>query len=93
MSEQLNHTEKAYFEDLEFQKANQEEVKGPQVSKAVKFKKTNGYSLTMSKLMTKYNCSTIEQYREVRKENKKKKPVAATKSPAAAPNKQQQKKK
>jgi hypothetical protein len=31
------------------------------------FRKEHGYSRTMSKLMNKYNCSTVEEYRKIRK--------------------------
>jgi len=40
------------------------------VSNAVKFKLKHGYSKTMGKLMKKYNCNTVEEYRLVRKLNR-----------------------
>ena len=40
------------------------------VSSAIKFKLKHGYSKTMGKLMKKYNCKTIEEYRNVRKLNR-----------------------
>jgi len=45
--------------------------KVPKKSKGKLFKEAYGYSKTMKRLMQKYHCSSIEQYREVRKRNKK----------------------
>ena len=90
----LSHQEKLYRENEEYNKKNQDEVK-IKVDKAAKFRKENGYSLTMSKLMAKYGCKTVEEYRIVRKENKAKL-KKAPKAPKAAPvpvNDQQQKRK
>lgn len=36
------------------------------------FKRIHGYSRTMAKLMRKNNCSTVEEYRQVRKKNRRK---------------------
>ena len=62
----------------------QSEVKRPQESKAEAFRKKHGYSLTMSKLMEKYGCRTLEEYRKLRQENRKK---AQSSRPEKAPKK------
>jgi AmiR/NasT family two-component response regulator len=53
----------------------------PKAEKAKKFRQAFGYSLTMSKLMKKYDCSSPEAYRKIRNKNKKSRhrPVAAKK--------------
>ena len=38
---------------------------------AESFRRKNGYSITFGKLMAKYNCSTPDEYRSLRKVNKK----------------------
>jgi len=43
------------------------------VGPAVVFKLKHGYSKTMSKLMKKYNCKSVEEYRIIRKRNRKSK--------------------
>ena len=69
----LSHTEKMYLENEEFNKKNQEEVIIPKAPnwKAIAFRKENGYSRTMGKLMEKYNCKTVEEYRVIRKKHQK----------------------
>lgn len=39
--------------------------------KAENFRKATGYSLTMSKLMKKWNCTTPDEWRVLRKKHKK----------------------
>lgn len=52
------------------------------------FKLSYGYSRTMHNLMRKHNCSTIEEYREIRKTNRKKKvKVKVVKPEVKAPQK------
>ena len=63
-----SHAEKVWEEEQEFLKNNQEEVI-IKVDKAKKFRSENGYSLTMSKLMEKWGCKTVEEYREVRRKH------------------------
>lgn len=36
-------------------------------SKGQLFKEKYGYSKTMKRLMKKYNCSTVQEYRKIRK--------------------------
>jgi hypothetical protein len=67
---QLSHTEKLYLENEEFNKNNQEEVE-VKVDKAAKFRKENGYSITMDKLMKKWNCESVEAYRALRRKHQK----------------------
>ena len=82
----LSHAEKLYLENEEYNKKNQDrvEVKG---NKAEAFKKKHGYSLTMSKLMEKYGCKTIEDYRLKRKEVKAAQPkkTKTVKAPKVVP--------
>jgi hypothetical protein len=66
----ISFTERNYLENEEFNKKNQDEVI-IKVSKAVVFKKAHGYSLTFSKLMKKWNCSTPDAWRELRRQHKK----------------------
>jgi Mor family transcriptional regulator len=40
-------------------------------NKANLFREKHGYSLTMDKLLKKYKCKTVDEYRVIRKENKK----------------------
>lgn len=37
----------------------------------IEFKEKHGYSITTSKLMKKYNCNTLQEYRVIRKKNKR----------------------
>jgi len=76
---------------------SQEFFETPKVDKAQLFKKNHGRSQTMDKLMKKYGCKTVEEYRAVRKENKKaikaaEQPKAPKKSSAPAPSLQKKKK-
>ena len=51
---------------------NQEENPNkPKPEKAKNFRKTHGYSLTMSKLMKKWNCASIDAWRTLRNKHKK----------------------
>lgn len=45
--------------------------KTPKKSNGKIFKETMGYSKSMKRLMQKYHCTTVEQYRLIRKKNKK----------------------
>lgn len=66
---QESFTEKVWREEQEFLKNNQEEVV-KKVDKAAAHRKEHGFSRTMAKLMEKYDCKTVEEYRVVRKANK-----------------------
>ena len=81
---ELSYTEQEYLKEQEFLKNNQEEVL-IKVSKAKTFKIANGYSLTMSKLMAKWNCSTPDDYRRVRTKHRKENYVGPRKVKKIAP--------
>jgi hypothetical protein len=69
---QLSATEKRYLENEEFNKLNVDEVPvEKKKSKAEVFRKANGFSLTMSKLMIKWKCATVDAYRAIRRQHKK----------------------
>ena len=66
----------------------------PRESKAEAFRKKHGYSLTMSKLMDRYGCRSLEEYRALRKDNRKKAQASRPeKAPKKAPAPPPQKKK
>jgi hypothetical protein len=59
------------------------------------FEKPKKLSATMLKLMKKYNCSTADEYRAIRKERKKAAKASVqpkAKAPAPAPTPQKKKK-
>jgi hypothetical protein len=57
--------------ETEIQHSQEEVAQKPKAEKAKKFRKEFGYSLTMSKLMKKWNCQTPEAYRKLRNKHKK----------------------
>lgn len=67
---EITTSEKEYLKEQDFLSKNVEEII-IKVKKADIFRKANGFSLTMSKLMAKWNCSTPEDYRRVRAKHKK----------------------
>ena len=69
---QLNQDEKDFLKEEEYLK-NNKDVVAPKISKAVEFRKDKGYSITFSKLMIKWNCSTPEEYRAIRSKHRKEK--------------------
>jgi hypothetical protein len=74
----------------------QTDIKKPRENKAKAFQEKHGYSLTMSRLMEKYGCRTLEEYRAMRKENRKKakasKPEKVVKKAPTPPPSQKKKK-
>jgi hypothetical protein len=65
-----------------------------QINKAQLFRKKYGHSQTMDKLMKKYKCKTVDEYRAIRKENKKVlKAVKTVSQPKKVPVLSSQKKK
>jgi len=79
--EQLSHAEKLFLENEEYNKKNQDRVE-IKVNKAEAFLKKNGYTLTTAKLMEKYGCKTVEEYRIKRKEVKAAQPKKAKREKA-----------
>lgn len=89
---QLSDSEKRYIENEEFNRLNVDAVPvEKKKSKAEVFRKENGFSLTMSKLMKKWKCYTVDAYRVIRRQHKKenyigpkreKKPVEVVATPA-----------
>ena len=73
-----SHAERVWEEEQEFLKNNQAEVLQPKKN-GEKFRKEHGYSLTMSKLMEKWNCKTPDEYRVIRKKHKKENYIGPTK--------------
>lgn len=76
---------------------SQEFFETPKVDKAQLFRAKHGRSQTMDKLMKKYGCKTVDEYRAIRKENKKAalaalQSKAPKKAPAPAPSPQKKKK-
>jgi hypothetical protein len=92
--EQKSHTEKLWEQEQEFLRNNQENVT-VKVNKAEAFRKAYGYSRTMSKLMDKHGCKTVEEYREIRKaarKARKKTPKVKKVAPVVAQKQPQRKK-
>jgi hypothetical protein len=75
---ELSLSERRYLENEEFNKQNVEQV-AVKKNRAAEHRKAFGYSLTFAKLMKKWNCTTADEWRALRKKHKKENYIGETK--------------